>query len=131
MGFVRHGQLADQNLTELEGDLVGLRFEGEAPNITFELPDEGTVTRTVTRARVFTFLPDGTKGEYLGETLVFPTIIARDLREKPADWHLGVLRKRTQKGDSERTVYTLEAPEGNAADVFGRMESEITRQGMA
>ncbi len=131
MGFVRHGQRADQNLTDLVDDLIALRYEGEARNITFKLPDEGTVTRTVDRARVYTFLPDGTKGEYLGETLVFPQVIARDLKEKPADWHLGVLRKRTQSGDSDRTVYTLEAPEDSPEEVFGRMETELTRQGVA
>lgn len=130
MGFRRHGQRAETNLTDLDGDLVALRFEGVATNISFDLPEEGNVTRDVVRARLFTFLPDGSRGEYLGETLVFPQVIARDLMDAPADWHLGVLTKRTQRGDSSRTVYTLDAPE-SADRVYDRMEDEITKAGQA
>lgn len=131
MGFIRHGQRADVNLNELEDDLVALQFAGLARNIRTTVPERGEIVQDVARARVFTFKPDGTRGEYLGETLVFQSIISQELQDKPGDWHLGIIRQREQSADKSRTVYTLEAPEDSPADVFGRMESELNAAGVA
>ena len=130
MAFIRHGQRANINLNELAGDLVGLQFIDIARGVTTEVPERGTVTQDVVRARLFTFLPDGSKAEYLGETLVFQQIIARELQAKPNDWHLGKLAQVSQSRDTTRTVYTLEAPE-DPDSVFGRMESELVAAGWA
>lgn len=129
MGFIRSGFRSTEKLNEMVNRFLALQYIGIADNIQSTPSKEvGSVTQSVVRARVVQLNLDGTNPVDLGETLVFQQIIARDLVEKPSDWHLGVLTELPQAGDTEKTVYRLNPPSDLRA--YERAEAAMTAAGM-
>lgn len=123
MGFIRSGKRSEKNLTEMANQLIALQYSGIARGVVSE-PEKGRkVSQDVVRARVVLFNEDGTQFTHLGETLVYQTIIAQDLADKPGDWHGGILTEIPQKADSDRTVWRLNPPENDR--VFDNMEAAL------
>jgi len=95
-------------LNELEGELLALKYAGEAENVTTRFG-----TDNVARAQVVQFIElDGTiKAVGLGETLVFQRAIANDIRGS-SEWAVGVFEKVERPTDEapDATMYQLSDP---------------------
>jgi hypothetical protein len=128
---------SEKNLKELVGEFIGIQWAGVARGITAKIPANKatkeaarTVTGDVVRGRVFQFNTNGDDGEYLGETLVFQSVLAADLNQKKSDWFVGVLTETPQRGDESRSVYTLEPPAANAGEKFDAAEQLLLARGL-
>jgi hypothetical protein len=95
-------------LNELEGELLALKYAGEAENVTTKFG-----TDNVARAQVVQFTEKDGKIEArgLGETLVFQRAIANDIRGS-SEWAVGVFEKveRPTAKVPDATMYQLSDP---------------------
>lgn len=135
MGVIRAGMRSEKRLSEFKDEFIGIQYAGLARNITTTIPadkarkePERTVTQDVVRGRVFQFNADGTDGVYMGETLVFQTVLAQELKQKQADWFTGVLTETPQAGNADRSVYTLESPTVDPKAKFDAAERLLTER---
>lgn len=130
MGLIRSGLRSDKRITELMGTFVAMKFIGWARNIESEVPERGKVTQDVVRARVVVYNPDGSGGTELGETLVYPQVLARELTENQQHWISGILTEEEQRSDSSRSVIVLTPPENDPEAAFDRVEADLKERGL-